>query len=64
MKNTKAYGGLLNEVKHPDPEKHLMMSMKKSLIRIVGYIALPFSIWVGVILLIIAEGYGIKEELV
>lgn len=53
-----------DKIKQPDPEQHLMMSMKKSVIRIVGLIALPFSIWIGVILLIIAEGYGIKEELV
>ncbi|QDP49441.1 MAG: hypothetical protein Unbinned2716contig1000_22 [Prokaryotic dsDNA virus sp.] len=52
------------KVKHPDPEKHLMLSMKKSIFRIVGLIALPFNIWIGSILLIIAEGYGIKEELV
>tara|TARA_Y100001963_G_C6640892_1_gene380918 strand:+ start:636 stop:854 length:219 start_codon:yes stop_codon:yes gene_type:complete len=70
-KNETKTGGLHSDyvkpklkVKHPDAEQHLMLSMKKSIIRIVGLIVLPFSIWIGVILLIIAEGYGIKEELV
>lgn len=60
-------GGLLSDYKKvnsPDPELHLKISMKKSVIRIVGLIFLGFWTWIGIVLLIIAEGYGIKEELV
>ena len=52
------------EIKHPNAEKHLRLSMQKSIIRIVGLIFLGFYTWIGIALLIIAEGYGIKEELV
>jgi len=67
MENVTRTGGLLNDFntkKSPDPELHLRISMKKSVIRIFGLIVLGFSTWIGIVLLIIAEGYGIKEELV
>ena len=43
--------------------KHLIYSLIKSGIRITGYIAISINIVVAIGLLIVAEGFGIKEEL-
>jgi len=51
-------------MKHPDPKKHQIISFVKSGIRIAGYIALPFSLTGGVIVLVLSEAIGILEELV
>jgi hypothetical protein len=48
----------------PDPRKHLLVSLAKSLIRIWGFIALFYVPYVGCIILILAEVIGIAEELV
>ena len=48
----------------PDPKAHQTISFVKSAIRIVGYIYLPFNIWVAAGLLIMSEAVGIYEELV
>jgi hypothetical protein len=48
----------------PDPKNHQLISFIKSVVRITGYIALPFSISLGVIILVISELIGIIEELV
>ena len=50
--------------KHPDPKKHLIASLIKSVVRILGYFALFFDITIAAILLIISEAVGIGEELV
>ena len=50
--------------KLPDPKKHQMISFIKSGIRMVGYVALPFSLGWAVTFLILSEGIGIIEELV
>ena len=49
---------------HPDPKRHLIVSLLKSVVRITGYVALPFGIWLGVTILVISELIGIIEELV
>mgnify|MGYP001305750732 CR=1 FL=1 len=49
---------------HPDAKKHQIVSFVKSAIRIVGYIYLPFNIWVAAGLLILSEAVGIYEEMV
>jgi hypothetical protein len=49
---------------HPDPKKHQVVSFLKSAVRITGYVALPFGIWLGVTILVISELIGIVEELV
>ena len=55
-------------MKHPDPKKHLQLSIVKSAIRIVGAIALMClgNIWLIVAgsCLLAAEIVGIAEELV
>jgi hypothetical protein len=51
-------------MQHPDPKKHLIVSLIKSGIRIMGYILLPFNIWGAVIVLALSESIGILEELV
>ena len=53
------------EMKHPDPKKHLYISLVKSAIRIGAGVALilGFPIWCGAGL-IAAETLGIVEELV
>jgi len=51
-------------MKHPDPKRHLIVSLLKSAVRITGYVALPFGIWLGVTILVISELIGIVEELV
>ena len=50
--------------KIPDPKKHLIASLIKSVVRILGYFALFFDIGVAAALLIISEAVGIGEELV
>ena len=50
--------------KIPDPKKHLIASLIKSVVRILGYFALFFDITTATILLIISEAVGIGEELV
>ncbi len=52
----------------PDPKKHLIVSLGKSVVRIVGYTLLFFThndycIYAGVVLLL-AEIIGIIEEVV
>ena len=48
----------------PDPDDHQKLSFIKSGIRIVGYLAIPFSIPLAVALLVASEVVGIVEELV
>ena len=54
----------MSNIQHPDPESHKIMSFIKSSIRILGYISLPFNMFIATILLIISEIVGIIEELV
>ena len=61
MKNQKQEN-LLNKI--PNPKLHQIISFIKSGVRILGYIALPFSIILSAVLLAIAEIIGIVEELV
>lgn len=42
---------------------HFKVSLIKSIVRIVGFICLPFTLILGAIILIIAEILGICEEL-
>lgn len=51
-------------MKYPDAKKHQLVSFVKSGIRILGYILLPFSLEVSMVVLVISEGIGIIEELV
>jgi hypothetical protein len=48
----------------PDPQKHLIVSLIKSVIRISGFVGLYHNLPLGVTLLIMAEILGIYEELV
>ena len=50
--------------KLPDPKLHQQISFIKSGLRIAGYIAIPFTIEMAVVLLVISEVVGIIEELV
>ena len=59
MKNNQ---NTLNNI--PDPRLHQIISFIKSGVRILGYIALPFSFVISAFLLAIAEIIGIVEELV
>ena len=49
---------------YPDAKLHQIISFVKSGIRIVGCIFLPINLLTGAVLLAIAEGLGIVEELV
>lgn len=49
---------------HPDPKKHLHISLAKSCLRIVGCVALTIDITIGAILFGLAEVLGIIEECV
>ena len=40
---------------HPDPKLHQSVSFLKSAVRISGYLALPFSIGLGVTILVLSE---------
>jgi hypothetical protein len=50
--------------KLPDPKNHQLISFIKSTIRISGYLLLPYSITLSVIVLVVSELVGIIEELV
>lgn len=54
-----------NPMTHPDPKKHLYISLVKSVIRIGAGVALilGFPLWCGVGI-VAAEALGIVEELV
>ena len=49
---------------NPDPTRHLIFSMIKSLTRMLGFAALPFNLHIGCSILIMAEVIGVVEELV
>lgn len=49
---------------HPDPRKHKHISFSKSAIRIAGFCVLPWNVMLAAILLLIAEGLGVYEEMV
>lgn len=49
---------------YSNAKKHLIISIIKSIMRIIGFGILPFSILVGAIILAMAEVVGIWEELV
>jgi hypothetical protein len=54
----------INFDKLPDPKNHQLISFFKSAVRISGYLLLPYSITLSVIVLVISELIGIVEELV
>ncbi len=56
--------GLPKKQELPDARKHQLISFIKSGIRILGYGALWISLDIAVILLILSEIVGVKEELV
>tara|TARA_Y100001963_G_scaffold159053_1_gene261089 strand:- start:629 stop:784 length:156 start_codon:yes stop_codon:yes gene_type:complete len=49
---------------YPDARKHQLVSFLKSGIRLLGYIFLPFDLYIAMGILIISEVIGIIEELV
>ena len=51
-------------MRHPDPKAHQQISFIKSVVRIVGYILIPFSLTTATLALILSEVIGIYEELV
>jgi len=50
--------------KLPDPKNHQLISFLKSAVRISGYLLLPYSITLSIIVLVTSELIGIVEELV
>ena len=58
MKNKIKFGWV------PDPKKHMYASFLKSGIRLLGYILLPFNLYLAMGVLLISEIIGIIEELV
>jgi len=50
--------------KLPDAYLHQKISFLKSIIRIAGYVFLPFSLEIATVVLILSEVIGIVEELV
>ena len=53
-----------NNMNHPDPKKHQLVSFLKSGVRLLGYIFLPFNLYIAMGILLISEIIGIVEELV
>jgi hypothetical protein len=49
---------------YPDAKKHQIVSFIKSGLRFIGYIFLPFNLYVAATFLILAEVLGVVEELV
>ena len=58
MKNKIKFGWV------PDPKNHMLMSFLKSGVRLLGYIFLPFNLYIAMGILLISEVIGIVEELV
>ena len=58
MKNKMKFGWV------PDPKKHMLMSFLKSGVRLLGYMLLPFNLYLAMGVLLISEVIGIIEELV
>lgn len=53
-----------NEEYMPNQKWHRNISMIKSIIRLLGYGALPFNLILSAVFLMVAEIFGIVEELV
>ena len=51
-------------MQHPDAKKHQIVSFIKSGVRLLGYIFLPFDLYIAMGILLISEIIGIIEELV
>ena len=49
---------------NPDPKKHQQISFIKSGVRLLGYVFLPFNLYIATGILLISEIIGIIEELV
>ena len=49
---------------HPDAKKHQLVSFLKSGVRLIGYIFLPFNLYIAMGILLVSEIIGIIEELV
>ena len=49
---------------HPDPKKHQLVSFLKSGVRLIGYVLLPFNLYIAMGVLLVSEVIGIVEELV
>ena len=48
----------------PDPKKHMLMSFLKSGVRLLGYVFLPFNLYIAMGILLISVIIGIIEEFV
>ena len=48
----------------PDPKKHMLMSFLKSGVRLLGYLFLPFNLYIAMGILLISVIIGIIEEFV
>ena len=67
--NTAAYNKSIKSFKYntlvpENTDKHQVVSFIKSGLRILGLIIIPFSLFIGLALLVLAEIIGIVEELV
>ena len=49
-------------MKHPDAKKQQLVSFIKSGVRLLGYIFLPFNLYIATGILLISEIIGIVEE--
>ena len=49
---------------HPDAKKHQLVSFLKSGVRLLGYLFLPFNLYIAMGILLVSEIIGIIEELV
>tara|TARA_Y100001963_G_scaffold127309_1_gene180589 strand:- start:247 stop:402 length:156 start_codon:yes stop_codon:yes gene_type:complete len=49
---------------YPDPKKHQLVSFLKSGVRLIGYVLLPFNLYIAMGVLLVSEVIGIVEELV
>ena len=49
---------------YPDTRKHQLVSFLKSGVRLLGYIFLPFNLYIAMGILLVSEIIGIIEELV
>ena len=60
--NAQGFGKKLEE--YPDAKKHQIVSFIKSGVRLLGYVFLPFNLYIAMGVLLVSEIIGIIEELV
>ena len=56
---------MIDDIKHmPNQKWHRYISFLKSTVRVIGYVLLPYNMWLAAAVLLFSETLGFIEELV